>query len=188
MAANSKPRLQFDAITETVRPDPSNKQPLLFLQGYIGKSPSSDSVRVYADPSLNNFTDVPVADIVHAQKATGDPLGGSMLWVKFPTGKNKTATAYLEGNLYDDYLKNIYEQEVKKPGTTTIVQATDFTRVTGICATDFTKPAMTDFTKVLATDFTKVIRDAIWLRYTRVGTRGCPPWGLKEINDAGYYY
>jgi hypothetical protein len=192
MPEKSKPDLQFDDFVQAARPDAADKNPLVFMQGYIGKSPSADSIRMYTDPSLNHFVDIPFKDIVHSRKVTDDPLGlgGSMIWVKIPTTNNKTATAYLEGNLYDAYIKNLYEAEKTKPGG--IGQATDFTKTTVSLATDFTKVLMTDFTKVLATDFTKV-RDKILGRYTRVGTRGCPPWDFKDGsfppgNAGGYYY
>lgn len=194
MAERTKTNLQFDDFVQAARPDAADKNPLLFLQGYIGKSPSADSIRMYTDPSLNHFVDIPTADIVHSMQVTDDPLGlgGSMIWIKFPTTRNRTATAYLEGNLYDDYLKRMYEQESAGPGSVTIGQATDFTRTTDTFATDFTKVLMTDFTRVLMTDFTRV-RDKILLRYTRVGTRGCPPWDFKDGSippgaGGGYYY
>jgi len=191
---DSRHELHFDDFVQAARPDAANQNPLLFLQGYIGRSPSPDSIRMYSDPSLNHYVDIPTADIVHSRKATDDPLGlgGSMIWIKFPTSRNRAATAYLEGNLYDAYLKRIFEAERTHPGTGTIIQATDFTRTTDTFATDFTKVLMTDFTRVQATDFTK-IRDLIQGRYTRVGTRGCPPWDFKDGsfppgNAGGYYY
>jgi hypothetical protein len=194
MPEKSKPDLQFDDFVQAARPHPANKNPLLFLQGYIGKSPSADSIRMYTDPSLNHFVDIPTADIVHSRKVTDDPLGlgGSKIWIKIPTTKNRTATAYLEGNLYDDYIKKLYDQEKAHPGTGTVVAATDFTKWTDTLATDFTKVIMTDITKVLMTDFTR-IRDKILGRYTHVGTRGCPPWDFKDGsfppgNAGGYYY
>jgi hypothetical protein len=192
MANNTKPKIQFDDFVQAARPTPADKAPLVFLQGYIGKSSTADCIRLYADPSLNDFAEIPVADIVYTQKVTDDPLGlgGSKIWVKIPTSNNRAATAYLEGNLYDDYLKRLYEKEKANPGSTTLGQATDFTIWTNTMATDFTKVAMTDFTRVLATDFTKVRN---LLRYQMVGTRGCPPWDFNKGSLApqggkGYYY
>ena len=192
MATVTKTKIQFDAFVEAARPDAADKSPLVFLQGYIGKSAAADSIRLYTDPSLNDYADIPLADIVYSQKITDDPLGlgGSKIWIKIPTTNNRGATAYLEGNLYDDYLKKLYEQEKAKPGSTTIGAATDFTRWTDTMATDFTKVAMTDFTRVLQTDFTKVRN---LLRYQMVGSRACPPWdfnqgSLTPQGGKGYYY
>lgn len=189
MPEKSNTKIHFDDFVEAARPNAEEKNPLLFLQGYIGKSPSQDSIRLYADPSLNEYADIPLADIVHTVKVTDDPLalGGSRIWIKIPTTNNRSATAYLEGNLYDTYLKKIYELEKEKPGSSTIVAATDFTKT---LATDFTKVAMTDFTRVLATDFTKVRN---LLRYQMVGSRACPPWdfnngSLAPQGGKGYYY
>lgn len=196
MAGNSKSTIRFDEFVQAARPNAKDKQPLIFLQGYIGKSPVSNCIRVFTDPSLNNFIDIPAADIVHSIKVTDDPLGlgGSKLWIKLPTGDNKIANTYLEGNLYDEYLKEKYDQVTTKQGGTagTTVFATDFTRPTDTFATDITKPAATDFTRILATDFTKV-RDIILTRYLRVGTRACPPGDFRPGNiNAGfggnYYY
>ena len=194
MPESSKPSLQLDDFVQAARPDAANKNPLLFLQGYIGKSPSADSIRMYTDPSLNHFVDIPTKDIVHSRKVTDDPLGlgGSMIWVNIPTSKNKTATAYLEGNLYDDYIKKLYDHEKANLGSSTIKAATDITIWTDNLATDITRVQMTDITRVLMTDFTRV-RDQFLLRYTRVGTRGCPPWDFKTgafgpEAGGGYYY
>ena len=192
---NSRPGLHYDDFVQAARPDAANQNPLVFLQGYIGRSPSADSIRLYTEPSLNHFVDIPSADIVHSRRATDDPLGlgGSMLWVKIPTSETRTSTSYLEGNLYDNYIKRLYEHEKAEAERATVIfQATDFTKNTNTLATDFTKVLMTDFTKVLMTDFTRV-RDKILGRYTRVGTRACPPWDFKDGsfppgNAGGYYY
>ena len=55
MPDNAKPQLHFDEFVQAARPNVAAKHPLLFLQGYIGKSPSADSIRLYSDPSFNNF-------------------------------------------------------------------------------------------------------------------------------------
>lgn len=195
MPGNSKPTIHFDEFVQAARPNVKETNPLVFVQGYIGKSPVANCVRIYTDPSLNEYVDVPSADIVHSIKVEDDPLGlgGSMLWVKIPTSDDKVAKSYLEGNLYGDYLKKIYDQE----GTTTrkgeIGQITDFTRT---LATDITRPTfMTDITKTtFMTDITRVtrLRTLILNRYYKVGTRACPPWGFSPGNFAtgvdGYYY
>lgn len=196
MAGNSKPTIHFDEFVQAARPNPKEKNPLVFMQGYIGKSPVNGCVRVYTDPSLNNYFDIPSADIAHSQKVSDDPLGlgGSQLWIKLPTSDNKVAGTYLEGNLYDDFLKNKFGPPNPQPGKPgTGVFATDITKPTDTLATDITKPAATDITKVLITDFTKV-RDLVMTRYIRVATRACPPWdfrpgsNLSEGPGAGYYY
>jgi len=192
MATATKPKIHFDEFVQAARPNAADKMPLIFLQGYIGKSGASDSIRLYADPSLNDYLDIPVADVVYTQKVTDDPLGlgGSKIWIKVPTTNNRGATAYLEGNLYNDYLRKLYDKEKANPGSTTIGQATDFTRWTDTLATDITKEAMTDFTKVLQTDITKVRQ---LLRFQMVGSRACPPWdfnqgSLNPQGGKGYYY
>jgi hypothetical protein len=192
MATVTKPKIQFDEFVEAARPNAADKMPLIFLQGYVGKSAAADCIRLYADPSLNDYLDIPLADIVYSQKVTDDPLGlgGSKIWIKIPTTNNRGATAYLEGNLYDDYLKKLYEKEKANPGSSTIVQATDVTRWTDTLATDITKVAMTDFTRVLQTDFTKV---RTLLRYQMVGSRACPPTDFNNGSftaqgGKGYYY
>jgi hypothetical protein len=187
---NARHGLHFDDFVQAARPNVKDKNPLVFVQGYIGKSPVANSIRVYTDPSLNNFIDILTADIVHSLKVTDDPLGlgGSRIWIKLPTSDDKTANSYLAGNLYDDFIKKVYDQSTTT-GRGDVGQITDFTRT---LATDFTRPAMTDITKVFATDFTRP-RFQFMTRYINVATRACPPWDFKPGNLTGgvegsYYY
>ncbi|NOT50834.1 MAG: hypothetical protein HOP10_06120 [Chitinophagaceae bacterium] len=190
MAGNSKTGIRFDDFVEAARPNAKDKQPLIFVQGYIGKSPVANSIRVFTDPSLNNFIDIPTADIVHSLKVDDDPLGlgGSRLWIKIPTSDNKTANTYMAGNLYDDFIKKIYDQQGNTSGG--IGQITDFTKT---FATDFTRPAMTDITKVFGSDFTRP-RFQFMTKYINVATRACPPWDYKPGGnltgsvEGSYYY
>jgi hypothetical protein len=106
--ATSK-RIRYDAFIESVRPNPKSTEELVLLQGYIGKSDLSGHIRVYSDPALSDFIELPEPDILHCEPVSTeeDPLGGSRLWVRkttvFTTGDpshaNRVRSSFLEGDL-----------------------------------------------------------------------------------------
>jgi len=215
MATSATSKVKFDDFIKKVRPSASGTDAIVYVQGYVGESPTRGSVRVYLDPSLNTFIDIPQKDIVHSIAADDDPngLGGSKLWVKLPAVTNNASAGveFTQGDLFNDYLQKIYDQEAKKPGTvsptrnptnvfgsdvivpynyhhgTTIGAATDFTMpATTVQATDFTKPAATDITKILKKRW-YWMTDITKIK-TLIVTRGCPmgPGGFGAMGG-GYY-
>ena len=54
------------------------------LTGYRGASSEADHVRLYANPDLSAYWEIPQADIVHevAIPAEADPLGSVTIWLK----------------------------------------------------------------------------------------------------------
>lgn len=109
MAKTSKTGLRFDDFIEKVRPDPKSSDALVLLQGYIGQSDLNDHVRIYFNPELSDFIELPEREICYAEpvKAAEDALGGSRLWVRktavFTTGDpahaNRAKSSFLEGDL-----------------------------------------------------------------------------------------
>lgn len=122
MATTSKSGLRFDEFVKNIRPDPKSNDPLVMLQGYIGKSDLDGHVRVYSDPALSDFIDLPERDICYADpvKPEEDPLGGSRLWVRkttvFTAGDpnlaNRIKSSFLEGDLVNAFGSG---QEFKVP-------------------------------------------------------------------------
>ncbi len=109
MATNSKRVIKRDDFIKSVRPDVKSTEALMMLQGYIGDSDLAGHVRVYFDPSLSDFIELPEQDILYSDpvKTEEDPLGGSRLWVRkttvFTTGDpnqvNRIKSSFLEGDL-----------------------------------------------------------------------------------------
>lgn len=215
MAASTSPKVKFDDFIKKVRPSASGSDAIVYVQGYVGESPTRGSVRIYIDPSLNTFIDIPAKDIVHSVAANDDPngLGGSKLWVKLPAVTNNASTGaqFTQGDLFNDYLQKIYDQEAKKPGTLSptrnptevfgsdVIVPYDYHNATHNWGSDFTMPATTtveatDFTKPAATDFTKILRRRwYWMTdftkfRTIIVTKGCPgPLGAGIMGNGGYY-
>ncbi|MFN0175146.1 MAG: hypothetical protein ACKVU0_10895 [Saprospiraceae bacterium] len=101
--------VRFDAFVENARPDPKSTEKLVLLQGYIGKSDLAGHIRVYSDPELSDFIELPEKDICYADPISTeeDPLGGSRLWVRQttvftagdPNQSNRVKASFLEGDI-----------------------------------------------------------------------------------------
>jgi hypothetical protein len=79
MAEN--PNIHFDDFIANVQPDPAKPEATIMLSGYIGHGADGE-VRVYPDPTLATWYDIPAADIVHSVPAPDAKLGGSYVWVR----------------------------------------------------------------------------------------------------------
>ncbi|MFN0037062.1 MAG: hypothetical protein ACKVUS_18560, partial [Saprospiraceae bacterium] len=109
MATTKGQGVRRDAFVKNVRPDPKSTEELVLLQGYIGDSDIPGHVRVYSDPVLSDFIELPEQDILYAEPVSTeeDPLGGSRLWVKQttvftagdPNHANRIKSSFLEGDI-----------------------------------------------------------------------------------------
>ena len=77
------PRRPETFISKAV-PDPANPSQLMRFSGYKADSSEPKCVRLYANPELSYYWDIPEGDIVHEQavSAENDPLGSVILLVK----------------------------------------------------------------------------------------------------------
>lgn len=107
-------QLRFDEWTSAVRPDvKSAPEPVVILQGFLGKSSEKGHVRLYMDEALNQFIDVAVEDILYATPLDKEesPQGGSKLWVKGdavytygdPSKKKRPRAAFIQGDMMAAY-------------------------------------------------------------------------------------
>jgi hypothetical protein len=64
--------------------DPKNVPDVMLLYGYLGASSEEGHERLYLNPDLSNFVEVPKTAILHQAQATKeqDPNAGVTLWVK----------------------------------------------------------------------------------------------------------
>jgi hypothetical protein len=81
MADNDQSKIRYDEFVSKVQADPANPQATIMLSGYAGHGPEGH-VRIYPDPTLGNWYDVPEADIVHSMPIADSKLGGSYVWIK----------------------------------------------------------------------------------------------------------
>jgi hypothetical protein len=106
-------KLILDDFIKNVRPDPKSTDPIIFMSGFLGESPVEGNVRVYADPQLSSFMDVPRSAILYAVQNTKDEdsLGGSKIWVRQSDlgGQAGYAGSYLEGDIYTNYTTNMFQ-------------------------------------------------------------------------------
>ena len=81
MADKNQSKIRYDDFVSKVQADPANPQATIMLAGFAGRGPEGH-VRIYPDPALVNWYDVPEADVVHSQPIADSALGGSYIWVK----------------------------------------------------------------------------------------------------------
>ena len=81
MADNAKSKIHYDDFIANVQPDPAKPESTIMLSGFIGRG-GDGVVRVYPDPSLGTWYDVPEADVVHSIAVPDSKLGGSYVWVR----------------------------------------------------------------------------------------------------------
>ena len=76
----SRPRLEEDPLVEALVPDPGQGPPdAAVLQGYLGKGTTEDVWRLYLTPQLDQYVELPEAEILYSQKQPDD---GTLVWVR----------------------------------------------------------------------------------------------------------
>jgi hypothetical protein len=81
MADHDQSKVPYDDFVGKVQSDPANPQSTIMLAGYAGAGPEGH-VRIYPDPTLGNWYDVPFADVVHSMPIPDSKLGGSYVWIR----------------------------------------------------------------------------------------------------------
>ena len=67
-------------LVEALRPDPGQAPPdAVALQGFLGDSTDPGSKRLYLTPALDEYVEIPVADILHTDRGTGGAM--DTVWV-----------------------------------------------------------------------------------------------------------
>ena len=79
-----EPKIEFDALTEKLVPDPSTLPDSVAFTGFVGRSAKDGNIRLYVDASFLNYYEIPISDILYNQQlhTTQSPLGGSVVYVK----------------------------------------------------------------------------------------------------------
>ena len=108
-----------EQLQQRMIPDPSNPDGTFLLTGIIGNSNQTGTIRLFFDPAMNFYLDIPSAGIIQSQSLNFNPgmMGHSLVWIKkdtqfnfqnasSPNNQNQQGYNYFEGELYTAYLKN----------------------------------------------------------------------------------
>ncbi|HEX8166133.1 MAG TPA: hypothetical protein VF601_10140 [Beijerinckiaceae bacterium] len=82
MAERKQTKIRYDDFIGNIQPDPAKPEPTIMLSGFVGRGGGEGAVRIYPDPSLGTWYDVPETDIVHTLPIPDSKLGGSHVWVR----------------------------------------------------------------------------------------------------------
>lgn len=80
----SAPKIEFDALTEKLVPDPLTLPDSVALAGFVGRSAEDGKIRLYVDSTFRSYYEISNSDIIHTEQlpTTQSPLGGSVVYVK----------------------------------------------------------------------------------------------------------
>lgn len=100
-----------DFVSKIVK-DPKQPPNTLLLKGYLGDSSEEGYTRLYLDPQLSDYVEIPADAILHTQDVADDPLGGSYIWIQRDAevihgrlGGDRPKAKFLEGRIYQQYMK-----------------------------------------------------------------------------------
>jgi len=76
-------KLREDEFVFQIVKDPLNPPETMLVMGYIGRAAAEGSIRLYLDPLLSAFVDVPEASILYSEPLprAQAPFGGHYIWV-----------------------------------------------------------------------------------------------------------
>jgi hypothetical protein len=130
--------IRYDDFIRRIRPRPDNTDPITVLHGYIGESTTEDRIRLYSDASLSSYVEIAIADILFSLPNEDDPLGGSRIWVRQNANvQYNEASAYAQGDMYNDYMTNAYT-----PGSYSAESAAAVSVGQLACPVAITRPAI----------------------------------------------
>ncbi|HWB85690.1 MAG TPA: hypothetical protein VG675_16215 [Bryobacteraceae bacterium] len=112
MARNEGSNPTSDFVDAIVK-DPGNPPQVMLLQGFPGNSSEAKHRRIYLDPALGSYLDIPQDAILHSQELPKEssPLGGVLLWVKQSAeikqgpSAEKQGAQFLRGQIQQDFLQ-----------------------------------------------------------------------------------
>lgn len=75
----NRPQLSQDALVEVLAPDPGSLPDVTVLHGYLGKSATKGTWRLYLTPALDAYVEISEDKILHHRRLPEDQ--GTMVWV-----------------------------------------------------------------------------------------------------------
>ena len=111
MAEAKSPSGGADFVAKIVK-DPKNPPATLMLTGFVGASSEDGHTRLYFDPHLSSYAEVPNDGILHTQAAaTDDGLGAVHMWIARdaqliygPVSNERPKGAFLDGPIVQDHM------------------------------------------------------------------------------------
>jgi|SoiMethySBSTD1v2_1073268.scaffolds.fasta_scaffold470290_2 hypothetical protein len=81
---DSVERLAPEGFIKALRVNPDDLPDLDVFSGYLGESGREGYVRLYRNPALSAFLEIPVAEIKHTERlgSTADRLSSTVVWVR----------------------------------------------------------------------------------------------------------
>jgi hypothetical protein len=104
--AENKAKIPEDDFVSKVVKDPRQPPDTLLLSGYLGKSSEEGHTRLYFDPELKSYVEIPQEAIQHWQEVSKEvsPLGGYHVWINpnaelihGKVGPQRTKAKFFEG-------------------------------------------------------------------------------------------
>jgi hypothetical protein len=111
MAEKKSPARGADFVTKIVK-DPKNPPATVMLTGYLGTSSEEEHTRLYFDPNLSNYVEIPDDAILHTQDVPAEGgLGATHVWIKRdaqltygPAGAQRPKGTFLEGAIMQAHM------------------------------------------------------------------------------------
>jgi hypothetical protein len=110
MAEGKSPARGANFVAKIVK-DPKSPPDTVLLTGYLGASSEDDHTRLYFDPGLGSYVEIPDDAILHSEPVEGDRLGARRAWIKRdavliygPAGSQRPKGTFLEGPIMQDHL------------------------------------------------------------------------------------
>jgi hypothetical protein len=108
----SRKVLSMADFVDKIVKDPKNPPATVMLSGYVGASSEPDHKRLYFDPHLSSYADIPNTAILHQQDAKSDDgLQASHVWIKrnaqviYGTAvEDRPKGTYLDGPITRDHM------------------------------------------------------------------------------------
>jgi hypothetical protein len=110
MAEKKSPARGADFVDKIVK-DPKNPPDTVMLSGYLGASSEDGHTRLYFDPSLGSYVEIPDDAILHTEPVEGDSLGARRVWINRgaefiygPAGSQRPKGTFLDGPIMQAHL------------------------------------------------------------------------------------
>jgi hypothetical protein len=113
-SSKDKDPLEVHDLVDKLVKEPGLPANALRLVGYVGKSGSTDVIRLFLNLNFDEFVDIPRNKILHAVKAPENVIefGGTYLWISRDTNiihtrieSTKEQARFIEGAITKNYLQ-----------------------------------------------------------------------------------
>ncbi|HEV2418896.1 MAG TPA: hypothetical protein VGX94_13955, partial [Terriglobia bacterium] len=114
MPDQPKSRHKEEPLVSKLVKDPKAPPSTLLLSGFLGNSSEEDHTRLYLDPQLSDYVEIPNDAILHTEEIPKDqsPLGGTYVWIQRDAqvihgkvGPDRPKAKFLEGQIQQQYMQ-----------------------------------------------------------------------------------